>query len=186
MTQRISDERAVELHDLSLPLTRGANEIMELRIGALDLLADRADAKARIAELEIIIGPGDGDIAYDLARELGSARARIAELEASTAILRSSSGANARVRRRMRRADKFDCEKAANALAVKLEISRARIADLNDLLSLAQQEAVLCRTALSDVIEIAKRNSEPSLMLLAIRQCAAHALDAMPRLLEDN
>jgi hypothetical protein len=31
-------------------------------------------------------------------------------------------------------------------------------------------------TALRDMIEISQRNSQPELMLLAIRQCAQHAL----------
>jgi hypothetical protein len=39
-------------------------------------------------------------------------------------------------------------------------------------------ENMRLRKALQDMIEITKRNSEASLMLIAIRKCAEHALTA--------
>ena len=42
-------------------------------------------------------------------------------------------------------------------------------------------ENMRLRKALQDMIEITKRNSEASLMLIAIRKCAEHALTAAIR-----
>jgi hypothetical protein len=42
----------------------------------------------------------------------------------------------------------------------------------------AEEENLRLRAALGDMIEITKRNSEASMMLIAIRKCAEHALTA--------
>jgi hypothetical protein len=62
------------------------------------------------------------------------------------------------------------------------EIDRLRAieADLKADAILAGIELARLRAALADMVEISQRNSEASLMLIAIRKCAEHALAAVP------
>lgn len=63
------------------------------------------------------------------------------------------------------------------------EIERLQ-GELNQVLEILgdrENEIGLLRAALEDMIEISQRNSEATLMLIAIRRCAEHALDAKAR-----
>ena len=100
--------------------TYSEDEQRQMDIKSGDELDKRADRKTYSVYLWEIWEP----------REIAILRSRIAALETENAVLRSATGKDARARRRIRRAAKFDVEKAANALAQKLQIAKAEIAEL--------------------------------------------------------